>query len=197
MASPALAVLEFASVAAGIGAGDAMVKRVELAVARAGTVHPGRFIVLVGGDNASVEEAIAAGVAAAEADLVDLVYLPDVHPDVLAAVGGRRVSGAGEALGVVETSTVAGAVEAADAGVKEASVVLGELRLADDLGGKGYMLFYGTVGDVEAAVDAACARLGAPGQLVGWRVVPRLHGEMRDNLDADGRFRQRAEGIGE
>ncbi len=197
MASPALALLEFGSVAVGISAGDAMVKRAALEVTRAGTVHPGRFLVLVGGDNASVEEAVAAGLAAGEADLVDITYLPDVHPSVLAAVGGARRAGSGEALGIVETSTVAGAVEAADAGVKEASVVLGELRLADDLGGKAYMLFYGTVGDVEAAVDAACGRLGAPGQLVGRRVVPRLHGEMRENLDADGRFRQRTEGIGE
>ncbi len=189
-ASPALALLEFGSVAAGIGAGDAMVKRAPVDVVYAGTVHPGKYLVLVAGDTASVEEAIAAGVAIAEAQLVDLLYLPDVHPDVVAAVGGRRLASEGEALGVIETATVAAAIEAADGGRKGAAVQLAELRLADDLGGKGYVLFYGAVGDVEAAVDIGAGRV--PQQLVGRRVIARLHDEMRENLDADGRFAARA-----
>ncbi len=189
-ASPALALLEFGSVAAGIGAGDAMVKRAPVDVVCAGTVHPGKYLVLVAGDTASVEEAIAAGVAIAEAELVDLLYLPDVHPDVVAAVGGRRMASEGEALGVIETATVAAAIEAADGGRKGAAVQLAELRLADDLGGKGYVLFYGAIGDVEAAVDIGAGRV--PQQLVGRRVIARLHDEMRENLDADGRFAARA-----
>ena len=46
-----------ASIAAGILAGDAMVKRATLDVVHAGTVHPGRFLVLVGGSVGEVEEA--------------------------------------------------------------------------------------------------------------------------------------------
>ncbi len=190
MSPPALAVLEFDSIAAGIGAGDAMVKRAPVDVVYAGTVHPGKYLVLVAGDTASVEEALAAGVGVAEDSLVDLVYLPDVHPDVTAAVSGRRVVAGGEALGVIETSTVAAAIEAADAGRKGAAVQLAELRLADDLGGKGYVLFYGEVGDVEAAVEIGSGRVAS--QLVGQRVIARLHGEMRENLDADARFAARA-----
>ncbi len=192
MPPPAIAVLEFGSIAAGIGAGDAMVKRAPVEVIYAGTVHPGKYLVLVSGDTASVEEAIAAGVAIGEAELLDVVYLPDVHLDVVAAVEGRRLASGGEALGVIETSTVAAAIEAADAGRKGAAVQLAELRLADDLGGKGYVLFYGAVGDVEAAVDIGCGRVEA--QLVGRRVIARLHDEMRENLDADGRFAARTGG---
>ncbi len=188
--TPAIAALEFSTVAGGIAAGDGMVKRAPVDVMYAGTVHPGKYLVLVAGDTASVEEAIAAGIAVAETDLIDLVYLPDVHPDVVAAVGGRRQAGDGEALGIIETATVAAAVEAADAGVKGAAVQLAELRLADDLGGKGYVLFYGDVGDVEAAVEIGSGRVTA--QLVGRRVIARLHDEMRENLDADPRFAARA-----
>jgi hypothetical protein len=61
---PAIALLEFDSIAVGVRAGDAMVKRAPVEVTYAGTVHPGKYLVLVGGDVASVEEAYAAGLDA-------------------------------------------------------------------------------------------------------------------------------------
>ncbi|HBY93485.1 MAG TPA: propanediol utilization protein, partial [Chloroflexi bacterium] len=57
----AIALLEFESVARGIVAGDAMIKRAPLALLRCGTVQPGRFLVLVGGGEAEVDEALTAG----------------------------------------------------------------------------------------------------------------------------------------
>ena len=68
-----------------------------------------------------------------------------------------------------------------------------ELRLADDLGGKGYLLFDGPVADVEAAVEIGAARVaGSPG--LAWRVIARLHPEMADNLATDARFAVRVRG---
>ncbi len=185
---PALALLEFESIAVGIEAGDAMAKRAPLALIRAGTVHPGRYLVLVGGEVADVEEAIDAGRTVGGACILDTVFLPHVHPDVVSAVAGRRLDGAGEALGIVETATVASILEAADAGLKGANVRLLELRLADGLGGKGYLLFDGSVSDVEAAVEIGCERI-ADRRGVFRRVIPQLHAEMRANLAADPRFR--------
>ena len=185
--NPALAVLEFDSIARGIEAGDAMIKRSPLEVLRAGTVHPGRYIVLVGGPTAEVEEAVQAGREVGEAALVGLVVLPDVHPDVVAAIGGARRDG-GEALGVIETRTVAAVIEAADAGVKNAEVVLRDLRLADELGGKGYVLFGGPVSEVEAAVEHGVARIAAGDQTVAQVVIPMLHAEMDERLAADPRW---------
>ena len=46
---PALGLLEVESIAAGIEVGDAMAKRSPIEVIRAGTVHPGKFLILVGG----------------------------------------------------------------------------------------------------------------------------------------------------
>ena len=183
---PALALLEFDSIAAGIVAGDAMVKRASLDLLKAGTVQPGKYLVLIGGSVADVEEAIDAAQVAESGSLVDIVFLPDVHPDVVAAVAGTRRTDDGEALGVIETTTVAAIIQAADAGVKGARVTLRELRMADGLGGKGYLLFGGAVADVEAAIDVGSGRAG--GQLVRHTVISQLHGEMLDNLSADGRF---------
>jgi microcompartment protein CcmL/EutN len=190
---PALALLELDSIAAGIEAGDAMAKRAPIDVIRAGTVHPGKYLVLVGGAVADVEEALAAGREVAAASVLDAVLLPNVHAGVVAALRGSRRDAAGEALGVIETATVAAIIEAADAGLKGAQVRLLELRLADDLGGKGYLLFDGSLADVEAAVEIGAGRIeGAPGLVR--RVIPKLHREMAENLAADARFAARVRG---
>ena len=188
---PALGLLEFDSIAVGIEAGDAMAKRAPIETISAGTVQPGRYLVLVSGAVADVEEALDAGRAVADGSLVDSVFLPNAHPDVVAAVGGARRQGGGEALGVIETPTVAAIIRAADAGVKAANVRLLELRLADGLGGKGYLLFGGPVAEVTAAVEAGTAELAPEGPAVH-RVIAQLHGEMRNNLDAAARFSDRA-----
>ncbi len=100
---PALLLLEFDSIAVGIEAGDAMAKRSQLGTLRAGTVQPGRYLVLACGEVADVEEARAAGLMVGEASLVDEIFLPDVHPEVVTAlVGGRRTESR-DALGIIET----------------------------------------------------------------------------------------------
>jgi microcompartment protein CcmL/EutN len=192
---PSVAVLELDSIARGIEAGDAMVKRSPVEVIRAGTVHPGKYVVLVGGLTADVEEALDAGRAAGGSAVLDVVFLPDVHPSVVAAIGGARGVEAGEALGVVETRTVAAVIDAADAGVKGARVAIRELRLADELGGKGYVLFGGEVAEVEAAVEHAAARIEGTDREVARAIIPQLHGEMDENLAADARFLVRARGV--
>jgi microcompartment protein CcmL/EutN len=192
---PAVCLLEFSSIAKGIEAGDAMVKRAPLQVIRAGTVHPGKYLVLVGGHTADVQEALQAGRDIGGATLVDVVFLPDVHPDVVASIGGARREDAGEALGVIETPTVAATIDAADAGVKGARVTIRDLRLADDLGGKGYVLFGGDIAEVEAAVGYGVARTAAYRRDVTHVVIPQLHSEMRENLAADPRFGERARDV--
>ncbi len=192
---PAVALLEFDTVTAGVAAGDAMVKKAPLAAAYAGTVQPGHYLVLVGGEVAAVEEAVAAGLERSGARVRASMFLPDIHVDVLDAVSGVRRKFEGESLGVVETSTVAAAIDAADAGRKGADVSIAEIRMADGLGGKGIVFFTGSVGDVEAAVDHAVDR--ASGAVVQHVVIPQVHPEMAANLEADSRFDPRVRSIGD
>ena len=188
MEFPAIALLEFNSIAAGIEAGDAMVKRAPVGQIQSGTVQPGHYLVLVAGDVASVEEAFAAGKEAGKSALRDTLFLPNVHPEVVAAVAGQRQSAREDALGVIETISVASAILAADAGMKGAEVSLLQLRLADGLGGKGLVYFHGLVADVETAVSLA-ATVGQ-NQLVRQMVIPQLHAEMWENVNRYGRFGQ-------
>ncbi len=184
---PALALIELDSIAAGIEAGDAAIKQAPLQTLRTGTVQPGKFLVLLGGAVADVQEALAAGLAAGSSAVVDSLMLPNVHQEVVRAVSGGRLVKSGDALGIVETATVASAIHAADAGLKGADVTLLEVRLADGLGGKGLTLFTGRVSDVEAAIEIGSQKV-APALLVRQTVIAQLHAEMADNINASTRF---------
>ena len=193
MSDPAIAIVEFDSIATGIFTGDAMVKSSPVGSIYAGTVHPGRYLVLVSGDTASVEVALETGRGAGARSVIDSIFLPAVHDDVVAAIVSLVDAAAfdGDAAGIVETATVASVVEAADAGVKAAAVSLPAVRLADGLGGKGYAVFTGPIAEVEAALEAAVERATPTGQLVRHVVIAQIHAEMRENLAADLRFNQR------
>ena len=183
---PALALLEFNSIAVGIQAGDAMVKRAPIAMIQSGTVQPGNYLVMVTGDVGPVEEAVSAGQETGASALLDTVFLQNVHPGVVSGIDGGRTLREGDSLGVVETVSVASAIYAADAGLKGAEVTLWQLRLADGLGGKGIVLFSGLVADVEAAVEIAVDRVRD--QLVRQVIIPQLHEEMKANVATYGRF---------
>ncbi len=188
---PALALIDFSSVAVGIEAADAMVKRAEIDVIRAGTVQPGRYLVLIGGSVGEVQDSLAAGRDVGGDAVLDYVFLPRVHSDVVEAIAGDRMPEPSDALGVVETATVAAAIRAADAGVKGADVRLVEIRLADGLGGKGIVLYSGLVADVQAAVSIGVEALDPPTLLVRQVVIPQLHPEVWENVADATRFAAR------
>lgn len=183
MRHPALALVEFDSIAIGIHAADLMVKRAPIALLKAGTVHPGHYLVLIGGMVAPVTESHATGVAAGGELLIDEVLLPEVHPQVHDAALGTRQPLEREALGILETRTVASLLRAADAGVKGARVCVAEIRLADDLGGRAFVLFDGEIADVEAALAIGSARV-PPERLLRCSILPRLDDTLRGALNA-------------
>lgn len=188
---PSILLLEFDSIAIGIDAGDAMAKRASLTSLHTGSVQPGKYLVLAGGEVGEVEEARAAGRERGRPALIDEIYLPEVHSEVVDALTGTRSPTLGEALGVIETRTVPAVIGAADAGIKAANVKILEIRVADGLGGKGYVLFSGQLHDVEAAVEAAVASLASTEQLIARVVIPQLHAEMLANLDSSPEFLSR------
>ncbi len=185
--NPAIGLLEFTSVATGIAAADAMAKRAPIGEIVAGSVQPGRYLVLVAGDVASVEESMTAGREHAPDRLLAEITLPDVHEGVVEVLRGDRIPGPVEALGVIETASVAPLLAAADAGLKGASVDLLEVNIADGLGGKAYLLFGGGVSDVEAAVEIGTGRV-LDADLVEAVVIPQLHDELGANLTDHARF---------
>jgi len=184
---PALVLLEFHSIAIGIAASDAMAKRVVLETFALGTVQPGKFLVAAGGEVANVEEAWAIGRTTGGEALVGEVFLADVHRAIPAALSGSARGFEGDALGVIETTTVVSTLRAADRALKSTDTELSEFRLADGLGGKGYALLSGEVGEVEAAVEAAVDVIPRA-ELIAQLVIPQLDLEVSRNLRSGGSF---------
>ena len=89
-----------------------------------------------------------------------------------------------EALGMIETKGFVGAVEAADAMVKAANVIL----VGREYIGAGYVtvLVRGDVGAVKAATDAGAAAARRVGELISVHVIPRPHVEVERVLEASG-----------
>ena len=89
-----------------------------------------------------------------------------------------------DALGMIETKGFIGAVEAADAMVKTANVVL----VGKEYIGAGYVtvMVRGDVGAVQAATDAGAAAARRVGELVSVHVIPRPHTEVEKILPKGG-----------
>jgi len=85
-----------------------------------------------------------------------------------------------EALGMIETKGLVGAIEAADAMVKAANVIL----IGQEYIGAGYVTVFvrGDVGAVKAATDAGAAAARRVGELVSVHVIPRPHQEVEKVL---------------
>jgi len=83
-----------------------------------------------------------------------------------------------EALGLVETKGLVGAIEAADAMVKAAKVII----VAYEKVGFGLVtvMVRGDVGAVKAATDAGAAAAKEVGELHSVHVIPRPHNEVEN-----------------
>ncbi len=86
------------------------------------------------------------------------------------------------ALGMIETKGLVGAVEAADAMVKAANVTLVGKEMVG--GGLVTVMVRGDVGAVKAATDAGAAAAEHVGELVSVHVIPRPHSEVEVILPA-------------
>jgi microcompartment protein CcmL/EutN len=95
-----------------------------------------------------------------------------------------------DALGMIETRGLIGAIEAADAMVKAANVVL----VGKEFIGAGFVTVFvrGDVGAVNAATDAGAAAARRVGELMSVHVIPRPHSEVERVLPRAATSGQRA-----
>src|SRR6185436_804198 len=179
---PAIGFLETSSIAKGIDATDAMMKRADVELLLTTIVPRGKYLIMIGGMVADVEAAMRAGRETAGATVLDEFLIQNAHPQLPAAIKGRVKVGSIEAIGIIETKEVASAIYAGDAAAKAADVTLIEAR--NQPGAKGLVVLTGDVGAVRAAVAAGVATIKKDGMLISQVVIPLVHPALVPGLTA-------------
>jgi bacterial microcompartment shell protein len=170
---PAIALLETSSIAKGIEATDAMMKRAGVELLMTILVPRGKYLVMVGGAVADVEASLRAGKEIAGHTVLDEFLIQNADPQLPAAIKGKVKVASIVAVGIIETKEVASAIFAADAAVKAADVTLIEAR--NQPGAKGMVVLTGEVGAVRAAIAAGVATIKREGMLIAEVVIPYAH----------------------
>jgi microcompartment protein CcmL/EutN len=178
----ALGMIEVNSIAAGIDAGDAMLKTASVTLINAQPVCCGKYIVMVQGKVAEVKSSVESGINAAGGCLVDSLVIPNVHPQVFSALNCSSVIEKKDAVGIIETFSLVASLYAADTAVKAAQVDLIEIRLGRGLGGKAYVILTGDVSSVKASVDSASKGQSSEGMIARVTVIPSPHADLMKAL---------------
>ena len=181
---PCIGLLELTSIARGVEAADAVLWQASVELLFAAPVQPGKYLMLFTGSVQDVASALRSGAEIAGPDLVDQLLIEQVHEQVESALRrrGGHLDGNLDAIGVVETSTVAAAILAADQALKTATVDLFDLRIANGLDGKSFLSVIGPVSDVRSAVTAAAKCAESKGKLLRSVVIARPHPELALHL---------------
>lgn len=177
-----LGLIEMTSIATGMQAADIMLKtsQVELILSR--TICSGKYMVLIGGEVAEVQTAIDAAVNQIDFAVIDTFVIPNVHEDIIPALSGHSGVSDLEALGILESFSVASLIEGADAAVKSSNVKIIEIRLAMALGGKAFCTLTGEVAAVTSAVDSGAKVIGDKGLLVNKVVIAQPRKELLSEM---------------
>ena len=178
----AIGLIELSSIAAGMQAVDTMLKTSSIELILSRTICAGKFMALVGGDVASIQSAVTAVNEQLEESIIDTFIIPNVHPDLFPVLNGTSTPPELEALGVLESFSVASLIEGADEACKAADIQMIEIRLAMALGGKAFCTLTGDVAAVTSAVEAGARKISEKGLLVNKVVIPNARQELLNEM---------------
>lgn len=180
---PAIAVVELVSIARGVRTTDEMCKKASVELVESAVICPGKYLIVIAGPVGPVGEAYEKGLEVGGEAVVDRLFLPQAHEQLVPAMRACVPVDEVDALAVVETFAAASAILAADASCKRADVKLIELRLARGMCGKGMYTMTGSQPDVESAVEAAVEILEREsGLLLRTEVIPNPHEDLVQKL---------------
>lgn len=174
---PALGLIELKSIARGIATMDGMIKKAPVDILMAKTVSSGKYVILVTGDVASVEEATRIGIDLAESYLIDSLFIPYIHEQIVPGIQNIFSKVVPDSIGIVETQSIASTIRSLDIALKTAQVTLIDLRLGSGIGGKGYFVLTGDLSEIQAAISSSRELLMEENKLLQTEIIPRPHNE--------------------
>jgi len=182
MARNSIGLIELGSIAAGYEVTDVMLKTADVELILARSICSGKYMVMVRGDVGAVQSSVDSGSRAGAFSVIDTFVIPNVHEGVFPALSGASKVEQLEALGILESFSVASLIEGADAAAKSANVRLIEVRLAMALGGKAFVTLTGSVAAVRSAIEVGAQVIARKGLLVNKVVIPNPRPELLSEM---------------
>lgn len=173
-----IGIVEFRSIAIGIGAVDTLVKAADVRILDAKTICPGKYYIIFAGSVSAVSNSLKVVVEENENFIIDYGVISNVYPEMFAAINQATEISEWKSIGVVETLTSPSIMVAADAAVKATSVDLVEIRIARAIGGKNMVIINGDVSSVNESISAAIAYAEEKDFLVDYRVIASPHKDL-------------------
>mgnify|MGYP004583215893 CR=1 FL=1 len=161
---------------------DAMLKAADVELVRASPSCPGKFLAIVTGGVGAVECACAAAERTAGRQAVVCRAIDHLDEAVAEALKTRPRPDKLESFGSIETRTALSAILAADLVVKASRVRLICIRMAQGIGGKGYVNFTGDIASVRNAIETCKARCGDPSLITSSCAIATPHEALVSNL---------------
>ncbi len=174
-----LGILEFSSIAVGFNALDEMIKTAPIKIIDARTICFGKYLIVFSGDVASVEYAFTKGIEIGGNFIVDSLFLPMVHPEIIDTFGTVKQIEDWGTIGIIETKTVTSAVEAADIAAKVGGIEIVEIRLANGFGGKSYVKMIGSLENIQEATEAGTEKISLKNALFAKTIIAQPEKELK------------------
>lgn len=180
-----IGILELSSMADGYNTLDAIVKESPVTIVKAEPINPGKYLIIITGDVASVESAMDIGINVAGNSLIDQILLNNLDKQILPSIKSCFPPKEWDAIGLIETNSVAAAVEAADLAVKETDIHLVGIVTGNETGGKALVKISGTIGDVNISMSSVVEMLRKKNQLYRDIIIPGPHIDIKGFVCGD------------
>lgn len=154
--SKSIGALEFSSISKGMYIADAIVKKASVEILYFKAICPGKFLIVITGDEDAVDEAIDEGEDLAEKTLVDSFRVHNVSQEIVNGFRNRYdIPSYVDAIGIIETRKVCTGIKVLDVVLKAADVSLLKIYMAFAIGGKLVFLVTGSVSSINYAFEDA------------------------------------------
>jgi microcompartment protein CcmL/EutN len=173
-----IGVVEFRSIAIGIGAVDRIVKASEVRIVDARTICPGKYYIIFAGIVSAVKNSMNTVLQESETIIIDSIVLSNVYPQMFAGLNGTTEIKEPGSIGIIETLTSPSIFWAADAAIKATEVDLVEIRIARALGGKNICILNGDLSSINESVRVGIKYPEEKDFLVDYQVIASPHEDL-------------------
>ncbi|OPA75329.1 carboxysome shell protein [Paenibacillus selenitireducens] len=167
----AIGVVELRSISKGYETADRMLKISSVQVHHLKPICPGKFLIIISGNTADVQEAMDFVKTEANEFRISDFVLHGVHSEIVDALKKRYSLQPVEAIGILETSTVSSGIFALNNALKQSDIHVKRMNLGMAIGGKFLAVFTGTVSDVEHGMKVILSSMDDK-RIVHYSVIP-------------------------